>query len=157
GRESERKFRLFAVGCCRRIWHLIRDYPGQHAVEVAELFADGKVSAREKRKVGEAVLFVLGFGDAEPVEPVPQDSVCLSCATYADEAWDDMDAATIAVLAATNTPPDCLLAALASVRASEQASGATARDIEGGAQCSLLRCIFGNPFRRVTINPSWLT
>jgi hypothetical protein len=27
----------------------------------------------------------------------------------------------------------------------------------GAVQCTLLRCIFGNPFRSVTLDPSWLT
>jgi hypothetical protein len=48
GRTSQRKLRLFAVACSRRIWHCI-DVPGRAAVEAAEDFADGKVSAEELR------------------------------------------------------------------------------------------------------------
>jgi hypothetical protein len=48
GRTSERKLRLFAVACSRRVWSLI-DAPGRAAIEVAERFADGLVGPYEMR------------------------------------------------------------------------------------------------------------
>ena len=38
---SERKLRLFAVACCRRIWNFIPVPEAKRCVEVAELYAEG--------------------------------------------------------------------------------------------------------------------
>jgi hypothetical protein len=44
---SERKRRLLAVACCRKVWQLLPDQACRAAVEMAEQFADGKANAQE--------------------------------------------------------------------------------------------------------------
>ena len=46
GNTSERKLRLFAVACCRRIWPLIRNPKHKIVIEAAERYADGDLSFR---------------------------------------------------------------------------------------------------------------
>lgn len=48
GKASDRKLRLFAVACSRRVWSVI-DSLGQAAVDVAEAYADGLAGPDEMR------------------------------------------------------------------------------------------------------------
>src|SRR5262249_37895996 len=52
GTLSDRKARLFAVACCRRVWPFFDDERFRRAVEIAEQYADELVTAAEMTEAG---------------------------------------------------------------------------------------------------------
>jgi hypothetical protein len=54
GRLSDRKFRLFACACCRRLPHVLADPRNVRAIEAAERYADGLVPKRDLKKARKA-------------------------------------------------------------------------------------------------------
>jgi len=117
GKASDRKLRLFAVACCRPIFHLLSK-ECRTVVMIAECWADGNAS---KREVAGVRLY----------------------APY----WAK-DAVRVAALATANRS-----AKTAALTASQFAVKAARYDKN---QTVRLRCIFGNPFRPLPLDPTWI-
>jgi hypothetical protein len=164
GRASVRKLRLFACACCRRIWHLLTHERSRPAVEVAERHADGAATDAERLRGGDAAFDaeqeILTTKGATESADMAAGAACY--ATAADEEFlsppEEEDAFTppwgaaycAARSAAYGTPRPSRLAVW--VRLQEQA-----REAEHAAQAVVLRDLFGNPFRPVTVSPAWRT
>lgn len=138
---SPRKLRLYAIGACRRIWHLFSDERCRYAVEVAQRHADGRASDMELQAAGQTASSVAQvWGDATSARAHAAQAV-------GGAAW-----------AATRMP-----AWHAAWDASFDARAA-ARDLVPGAdweserawQAELLRDLVGSPNRAPRLEPAWL-
>lgn len=142
---SPRKRSLFAVACCRRIWHLLKDERSRILVEKVERHADGLVSHSE---VYDA------YNIHENAEPTYDYKAPWFAVMWAASPFHCMQTADDAAEAAgcavwwESIPEDDPIISLVD---------SAGRHTEMDAQCRILRDIFGNPFRPVAFVPSWLT
>jgi hypothetical protein len=146
---SERKQRLFACACARRVWDLLKDPRSRAAFEVAERCADGLASQAEEmaaiRSANKAI----------------EDSI-------ADWGYGSMAhyAACVAHEAIGETPFMVAYQVLSLVEAAREPShrghsrryrvSGRSRATEQAIQAGVLRDLFGNPFRPRRLDPACL-
>jgi hypothetical protein len=173
GKASDRKLRLFAVACCRRLHNVpigngyrkAIDGFSQRILHLTESLADGLVAERELLAV--AAPYYEWRRDSAARQPFAAEAVRRTIVTKDAEtanqaastiagirAWEvagnsvkttcgDADEETQWLWGFTGGPPDPAFQA-------EIVS-------ESKCQSLLVRDIFGNSFRPVTLNPCWLT
>lgn len=128
-KASGRKFRLYAVACCRRIWAHLRDERAREAVEVAERFAEGAADKQELRAARRAVALARYELHWRQRARAPGYALMAAFAAVADQPWDAARQASWAsAWASTPTGPNLLE--------------------ERRAHAELVREVFGNPFAR---------
>jgi hypothetical protein len=133
-RGSDRKHRLFACCQARRLWDRLPGEASRRAIEVVEQYADGQVT--------EEVLSAAG--DAARAVPRPE-------TTWSDrETWR---------LSCRVTEPQGWLAAqeLCGVAFAIAPGSDALRKADDLNRIPVLRCIFGNPFRPITLDPVYRT
>jgi hypothetical protein len=153
GKVSERKARLFAIACCRRIWSHLTDRRSQKVVQMSERYADdpstlGKLDrARQRADDAAQEIHLSGGGDVE--QNPSQAVVCLGVDMDVTEAVE-LAADSFGAVARGNaydriwqTPGKDHDARWAE----DDAVCQTATAEEERVQAALLRDIVGNPFR----------
>jgi hypothetical protein len=135
-RTSERKLRLFACACCRRLWRLAPEQ-SQRVLELVESFADGLASEAEIRQAMVATYPLLRRHDSLQGTPA-QAAAAVIITAGGPAAW----------AAAWNTVTDAMAVLCASAPAGRLA--------ESACQAALARDIFGNPHRKTRILPTWI-
>lgn len=132
-RRGPRKLRLYAVACCRRIWHLIPDSRSREVVEVAERYADGGCSDEELGRAAAAaeVVHRKAFDEKGKVG-----STAEWCVVFTAHEMPFHVARTVNWMSAN----------------AAYHNSANADEIP---RVHFLRDIFGNFFHPAAINPAW--
>ena len=146
GTASDRQLRLFAVACCRRLGNLLSDKYSRKALRMAERYADAELS---EDKLGFA------WGDARRAAQV---AYRRQRETAEASAMIAVASAMTAVSMLCETDTGSAVAAVGWAAACEAYPGGQPRLVDAQrGQILLLRDIFGNPFRPVSVDPHLLT
>ncbi len=146
GKASDRKLRLFASLCCRRVWEQHEPGSVQLALIASERAADGLVDQDELRRIERAIGAMGSYSAAARALDVARTAVHQIPGKAAEGA--SVCAADYFALTAMESVGE---------EAARKQAFAVARQLENIIQASLLRELFGNPFRPAAIDPSWLT
>jgi hypothetical protein len=132
-RLTERKVRLFACACCRVIWDRLPDDGSRQAVAMAERFSEGTGTSSDLAQAYRAARSV-------------------------HDRLRGQEDAHLALAAAETARPNFLIGGRVDAPlALGQALAVYSCYPQGNVPADLLREIFGNPFRTVTVESRWLT
>jgi hypothetical protein len=155
--------RLFGCACCRTIWELLPDDRCRRAVEVAELLADGLISASEAEAVG-ALASQVDHDTMPGVHPQIAWRAVNATSHLLPDSGENWQVWQVWGYVATAREGQLLIAEGAS---DEMLDTWSEQCVESGSPMgwtatdpvapliTLLRCIFGNPFRPVAFAPHW--
>jgi hypothetical protein len=177
---TERRLRLFACACCRRLWDRLEDDRLRVAIAVAEQFADSQATPEEledARKMAanflnDYILYYWADDELVAEDTDPNDlsteerdaiEMALERRSDADEEerrWAVRHAA-VAVVAASSRDGDDGKSYLHQtetviLETSQAQANFVGWHAERHLQANLLRDIFGNPYRQPSLKSNWI-
>jgi hypothetical protein len=172
---SERKLRLFAVACSRRMVHLVTDDSGRRAITLAERFADRRVPEQdcaelrqhiqelkedrvvEREFFGTLLLYAVQGGIAQAEGLL---NAVTRAAKHVAEVIGSDEWHRVLQQASPRAPTAGGRVAEGGWSPQRQREADKAcREVnvrERHVQAALIREIFGNPFRPPAVDPAWL-
>jgi hypothetical protein len=143
GKASDRKLRLFAVACCRRIPIIDSHDHGVAALDLAERLAEGRATNAERRQMRVSLM-----------NPRPWIAVLLDILSGSASTAASRTCQAVSVVQALS---EGALGRASGRRTSGNPAWRRAVNNELAALTAPLRDIIGNPFRPVAVDPSWGT
>jgi hypothetical protein len=161
GQLGDRKFRLFAIACVRRIWSLLSEEASRKVVEVLEAYGEGVSSRDELLDAYDAANTVAyEANDFIGVDALETWAACAAASTtWFDALKIEQPGEPRPGLDVFDTPMKAAQAAGKAIArpSPSEGMGHSAEEAESKAQVELVRCIFGNPFHPVALNPACQT
>jgi hypothetical protein len=163
GKSHERKLKLFACACCRRINHLLIDDRSKRAIDVVEQFHEGRVTRQIYDNAFQSAqdAYMALSRDVANDEATPGLSAYRSILRisrmfaaqsvmlcFGDGYWEVTQVCCGALRGQGTSDVD---------ESESRSAGEKIEANEQSAQVGLLHDIFGNPFHPIAIDSEWLT
>jgi hypothetical protein len=157
---GDRKLFLFAVACCRRIWPFLHSNRSKRIVELVERVVNGQTVSGDLKA---AALDAWTYADSDEGRLTEIGCSAAYAAASIAEDYPGERPAWIADRTANGVRNTYYWIAYeaesargSTLEQAEQAANA-GESLEEVVQITLLRDVFGNPFRPMAVDPSWLT
>lgn len=150
-KTSERKLRLFAVACCRRIGHILIAKEQFDAIELGERFAEGEANQEEVDEFQQ-------WAHANYTLDLPSAVIDANAAVYQPCHRAETFDGSFSAYFASGSASTAMYHYLNSLQAvPDEPFSLDKVEGEKAVQMLLLRDIVGNPFRPIAFDPSWRT
>lgn len=162
---NDRKLLLYAIVCCRSIWHLYEDERCRRAVQVAQAFVEDDLPRSELVAASDAVREAFRIADEDLRHIAKRIDGRFSRDSYGP--WRRARLRHVLAQTAMHFDGDAFHAAHWASTYARKAAGDVSwasvfpmtpeREPEGCAQDCYLRDIFGNPYRPAKVQVHWRT
>ena len=151
-KTGRRKLRLFGCFSCRQLWEQLTDERSRRAVEVAERLADDQATPKEVNRAATAAIEAWRAADLRTYDGEYRRAV-------EARGWlleDERIAAQAAACVLNNLWKSFSCRGMFYQGPDTTGLAQTIYPARRRVQADAVRCIFGNPYRPVVVEPHWL-